>query len=164
MSSPIAAPPDLTELLSLLNSDRLTLQKLAATVPAVPPAGAEDITANSDFSITDADPVTLDHELVHYRNLFQRLKFSYLEQIAKEKFVRTITDDHRVFPEADENDALVEKVMAAKKEWKQSKRELEAMVDRIKGLGERIAPGGIPRACNEMEKTVANVWQHMRIS
>lgn len=78
--------------------------------------------------------------------------------------MRTITDDHRVFPEADENDALVEKVMAAKKEWKQSKRELEAMMDRVKGLGERIAPGGIPRACNAMEKTVANVWQHMRIS
>ncbi|KAI5820468.1 hypothetical protein BZA77DRAFT_384202 [Pyronema omphalodes] len=140
MSSSITASPDLTELFSLLNSDRLTLQKLAATVPAVPPVGAEDVTANSDLSITDADPVALDYELVHYRNLFQRLKFSYLEQIAKEKFVRTITDDNRVFPEAEENDALVEKVMAAKNEWKQSKRELEAMVDRVKGLGERIAP------------------------
>src|SRR4051812_1324386 len=44
----------------------------------------------SAIAATGPTPSSLEADLAHYRELFAKLRFSYVEQVTKEKFIRAI--------------------------------------------------------------------------
>ncbi len=58
--------------------------------------GGVNTARTSDASISSLDnltPASLEADLEHYRELFAKLRFSYVEQVTKEKFIRAIVGD-----------------------------------------------------------------------
>ncbi|KAK1761679.1 hypothetical protein QBC33DRAFT_605009 [Phialemonium atrogriseum] len=51
-------------------------------------------------------PVSLEADLAHYRELFAKLRFSYVEQMTKEKFIRAVVGDPPMIVAPHENAAL----------------------------------------------------------
>ncbi|KAI4259523.1 MAG: hypothetical protein LQ352_000710 [Teloschistes flavicans] len=85
---------------------------------------------NSDISLEqDASPTpsSLASDLSHYKDLFSKLRFSYLEQVTKEKFLRAIVGDPPLIVENAENLELESQL----KEIKAVLREQKEMVGRM---------------------------------
>lgn len=164
-------PPDLTTLLDALESTRLTLQCLTESISALPPSSSSpDVTTtNTTTSSTttpanhlgqdddDDDtgrssyPATLELELAHYKELFSQQRFSYLEQVTKEKFLRSITDDHSLdtrIPTPADNERLEAHVRAAKDQLRRVKRDVAEILDEIVALARRLSPGLSPQVLN----------------
>lgn len=150
-------PPDLTTLLNTLESTRLTLQRLTESISALPPSSSSpDVTTNTTTNPLGQDdddtgrssyPATLELELGHYKELFSQQRFSYLEQVTKEKFLRSITDDHSLdtrIPTPADNERLEAHVRAAKDQLRRVKRDVAEILDEIVALARRLSPGPLP--------------------
>ncbi|KIV80023.1 hypothetical protein PV11_07557 [Exophiala sideris] len=103
------------------------------TQPPQPPtsqARPSDISSNnaSDFESSLLTPASLDADLAHYRDLFSKLRFSYLEQVTKEKYLRSIVGDPPLVVSHDDNLALEEKLAVMKTDLKAKKTEVDALV------------------------------------
>jgi len=60
---------------------------------ALPQDGDNSNARTSDVSNSSLDtptPASLEADLAHYKELFAKLRFSYVEQVTKEKFIRAI--------------------------------------------------------------------------
>lgn len=153
-------PPDLTTLLNTLESTRLTLQRLTESISALPPSSSSpDVTTTTttttnplgqdddDDTGRSSYPATLELELGHYKELFSQQRFSYLEQVTKEKFLRSITDDHSLdtrIPTPADNERLEAHVRAAKDQLRRVKRDVAEILDEIVALARRLSPGPLP--------------------
>ena len=92
----------------------------------------------SDVSTATLDtptPASLEADLAHYRELFAKLRFSYVEQVTKEKFIRAIVGDPPQIVSAQENAELEEANMKAKAELKGLKTEVAEMVAELEVRG-----------------------------
>ena len=153
-------PPDLTTLLNTLESTRLTLQRLTESISALPPSSSSpDVTTTTTNPLGQDDddtgrssyPATLELELGHYKELFSQQRFSYLEQVTKEKFLRSITDDHSLdtrIPTPADNERLEAHVRAAKDQLRRVKRDVAEILDEIVALARRLSPGLSPQVLN----------------
>ncbi|KAF8534220.1 hypothetical protein BDD12DRAFT_896642 [Trichophaea hybrida] len=131
--------PDLITILESIQGARLTLQKLTRSVSTHPTSA--EVTVHSDISDeTSTSPSTLKIELAHYKELCSQLRFSYLEQVTKERFLRSITDDQREIPETEDNAQLEELLRGAKEKLKSSKREVEEILAELEAVAQRLAP------------------------
>lgn len=87
------------------------------------------------------NPSTLSADLTHYRDLFSKLRFSYLEQVTKEKYLRGIVGQPPIQVSAEENVALEERLACMKVELQGKKRGIEELVSQMDmqagGIGER---------------------------
>ena len=146
MTTPAPASDDegLSAVLARIDSARLTLQTLTSNIEAHAPAA----TAAAAFPSSDDDtaalstyPGTLLAELEHYRELFSQLRFSYLEQMTKEKFLRYVTEEPPAIHDADENAAREAELAGAKESLQRCKREVDATLAEIDDVGGRLAPG-----------------------
>ena len=70
----------------------------------------------------------LTHSLSGIKELFSKLRFSYLEQVTKEKFLRAIVGDPPQIVEPGENAALEAHLADTKQVLQAQKKEVEAMV------------------------------------
>ncbi|TKA64869.1 hypothetical protein B0A49_07589 [Cryomyces minteri] len=131
-------------LTSLSNPPALTL--LTLSKPLLQPASpthkrASNISTTSNGDSDSLTPASLTADLEHYKELFSKLRFSYLEQVTKEKFLRSITADPPLLVEAGENVALEGELGAAKASLKAQKEEVAARVleveERARGLARR---------------------------
>ncbi|KAI0476501.1 hypothetical protein GGR56DRAFT_694012 [Xylariaceae sp. FL0804] len=77
---------------------------------------------------TTTTPASLEADLAHYRELFAKLRFSYVEQVTKEKFIRAIVGDPPLIVGAAENAALERDNAAAKAGLKRLKADVAAHV------------------------------------
>jgi hypothetical protein len=84
-------------------------------------------------------PSSLSADLQHYRDLFSKLRFSYLEQVTKEKYLRSIVGDPPVLVTPADNAALEEKLVGMKAELKAKKRETDALVEELEGFARELA-------------------------
>ncbi|KAH6894087.1 hypothetical protein B0T10DRAFT_237613 [Thelonectria olida] len=96
----------------------------------------------SDASNVDLDattPASLVADLAHYKELFAKLRFSYVEQVTKEKFIRAIVGDPPLIVTAAENLELEKENAAAKSELKALKNEVVEMVEELERKGKELS-------------------------
>ena len=82
----------LAALESLQSQHELTILKLSE-----PAQRSSDASTNADADVPT--PATLSADLAHYRDLFTKLRFSYTEQVTKEKFLRYLVSSPLPPPE-----------------------------------------------------------------
>lgn len=84
-------------------------------------------------------PASLEADLAHYRELFAKLRFSYVEQVTKEKFIRAIVGDPPLLVTARDNADLEAANGAAKARLKALKTEVADMVTDLEVRGRELA-------------------------
>lgn len=123
----------------------------------------------SDATINSSDnptPASLEADLTHYKvgdsrihfvifrrliyfslvqkELFSKLRFSYLEQVTKEKFLRAIVGDPPLVVTHNENVELEAKLAEVKQELKNRKEEVRLMVEDMEKVGRELATREFP--------------------
>ncbi|KAG0650512.1 Kinetochore Sos7 [Hyphodiscus hymeniophilus] len=84
-------------------------------------------------------PASLEADLAHYKELFSKLRFSYLEQVTKEKFIRFIVGDPPLVVEHQENVELEEVLSVTKASLKAQKDEVAELVTELEKKGRELA-------------------------
>lgn len=146
--APSQAEAALAKLTALQSSHPLTIVQLSEPISSTRqslPAGSgpdESSQRTSDVSATAATgptPSSLEADLSHYRELFAKLRFSYVEQVTKEKFIRAIVGDPPLIVTPPENVELERENAAAKARLKELKTEVAAMVAELEARGRDLA-------------------------
>ncbi|KAI1157572.1 hypothetical protein F5B18DRAFT_163583 [Nemania serpens] len=140
----------LAELQALVANQEITILKLSEPISAeIAQLQAQSQSQSqpqrtSDISTASLDattPASLEADLTHYRELFAKLRFSYVEQVTKEKFIRAIVGDPPLIVSPQENVDLESRNLAAKATLKALKTEVSDMVadleTRARDLGAR---------------------------
>jgi len=111
-----------------------------------PISGAINIEGNSvrtsDVSSSSLDsptPANLQADLDHYKELFAKLRFSYVEQVTKEKFIRAIVGDPPLIVTPQENVDLEKHNAAAKAELKTLKQDVADLVSELETAGRELS-------------------------
>ncbi|RYP10131.1 hypothetical protein DL764_000841 [Monosporascus ibericus] len=133
------APPTAEDVLTALHSlnatHEITILKLSepisATIAQQKPQDQQkqqqrtsDISTSSLQQEDATTPSSLEADLTHYRELFAKLRFSYVEQVTKEKFIRAIVGDPPLIVTPQENVDLERRNLAAKAALKALKTEV----------------------------------------
>ena len=86
-----------------------------------------------------ASPALLAADLAHYRDLFTKLRFSYVEQVTKERFLKAITSDPPEFVAASDNVTIEEKLREDKANLKARKEEARVLIGELEEQGRSLA-------------------------
>ncbi|KAF9698787.1 hypothetical protein EKO04_003064 [Ascochyta lentis] len=87
----------------------------------------------------DTHPAALEADLTHYKELFSKLRFSYVEQVTKEKFLRNLTEDPPRLVEATENFEKEAEILALKASLKERKLEVAEILKQLEEKGKELA-------------------------
>ncbi|GAP91311.1 putative 60S ribosomal protein l37 protein [Rosellinia necatrix] len=162
----------LAELRALVANQEITILKLGEPIAAEIAHLREQSQRTSDASNASLDattPASLEADLTHYQELFAKLRFSYVEQVSKEKFIRAIVGDPPLIVSPQENIDLEKQNLEAKAMLKALKTEVADMVaaleDKAKDLSrkyERIKTETakleeLPDKLDELEIAVAKL-------
>lgn len=123
----------LAELQALVANQEITILKLSEPISEIVQL-QEQSQRTSDISNSSLDvttPASLEGDLAHYRELFAKLRFSYVEQVTKEKFIRAIVGDPPLIVSPQENVDLEKQNLIAKATLKASKTEVADMVTEL---------------------------------
>ena len=120
-----------------------SLSILTLSDPYLATANNTSTQRTSNASSTDgrdnASPAILAADLTHYQELFSKLRFSYVEQVTKERFLRAVTAEQPEFVDPSENAALEEKLKVEKAALKEKKMEVREMVGDLEEQGRMLA-------------------------
>jgi chromosome segregation ATPase len=139
--------PDASRILAdleALQSQEISILKLSEDIssslpdPTSTTARTSDI-SNSALEATSNTPASLEADLAHYRELFSKLRFSYVEQVTKEKFIRAIIADPPEIVTPAENLALERDNAVAKAQLKALKVDVAATVEQLEERGRELA-------------------------
>ncbi|KAI0162131.1 hypothetical protein GGR57DRAFT_311886 [Xylariaceae sp. FL1272] len=126
------SPEDiLADLQTLVANQEITILRLSEPISAEIANAQQQGQRTSDVSNSSLDattPASLNADLTHYRELFAKLRFSYVEQVTKEKFIRAIVGDPPLIVSPQENVDLEKQNIIAKAELKALKTEVADMV------------------------------------
>lgn len=75
----------------------------------------------------------------HVKELFSKLRFSYVEQVTKEKFLRAIVGDPPLVVGHNENVEMEAQLAEVKADLKARKEEVRTMVEEMEKLGRDLA-------------------------
>ncbi|KAJ3528555.1 hypothetical protein NM208_g10149 [Fusarium decemcellulare] len=125
------------EALDQIQSTRqISIIKLSEPISSSTPQDARQRTSDASNSSLDAPtPASLAADLAHYKELFAKLRFSYVQQVTKEKFIRAIVGDPPMIVTMEENLELEKENAAAKKQLKELKTEVADMVTDLEQRG-----------------------------
>ncbi|KAI4837567.1 hypothetical protein E4T44_08284 [Aureobasidium sp. EXF-8845] len=119
-----------------------------------------------------ADTLTkssLDAELDHYKDLFSKLRFSYVEQVTKENFLKAIVANPPQLVDAAENALLEQHLAQAKAALKANKDQTNIKVKELQELASRLAQSheliqlqttqlhSLPADIQDLDLTIANL-------
>ncbi|KAI1278984.1 hypothetical protein F5Y07DRAFT_59792 [Xylaria sp. FL0933] len=124
----------LAELQALVANQEITILKLSEPISTEIAQLQEQSQRTSDISNASLDattPASLEADLTHYRELFAKLRFSYVEQVTKEKFIRAIVGDPPLIVSSQENVELEKQNLEAKATLKALKTEVADMVTEL---------------------------------
>ncbi|GAB1312114.1 Kinetochore protein Sos7 coiled-coil domain-containing protein [Madurella fahalii] len=121
---------------SAISSSTLSDANANANANTNPPARTSDV---STTSLDAPTPSSLEADLAHYKELFAKLRFSYVEQVTKEKFIRAIVGDPPLIVTPQENADLEACNAAAKAELKALKTDVAAMVSGLEARARDLA-------------------------
>lgn len=105
-------------------------------------------------------PSALAADLAHYRDLFSKLRFSYIEQVTKEKYLRAVIGgDAHADVDGEDNAALEERLAHAKTGLQARKRAAEELVGEVEALAARVAEryDAVGGQVRELEGVLAEV-------
>ncbi|KAL1305971.1 hypothetical protein AAFC00_004108 [Neodothiora populina] len=122
----------------ILSSSSSTSVSKAARAPlsATSSSNSAETENNDEQKLT---PASLDAELAHYKDLFAKLRFSYVEQVTKERFLKAIVADPPELVTAAQNDELEEELKEAKATLKRKKVAMEDMIAELGDMARRLA-------------------------
>ncbi|KAH0565511.1 hypothetical protein GP486_001085 [Trichoglossum hirsutum] len=127
--SPYDAEEVLSKLSELQDSHELSIIKISEPISAANDApGNRSSDISADAAIDSPTPATLEADLTHYRELFSKLRFSYLEQVTKERFLRAIVGDPPLIVEHQENVELEQQLAETKSALKAQKLKVAQLV------------------------------------
>ncbi|POS78320.1 hypothetical protein DHEL01_v203281 [Diaporthe helianthi] len=133
----------LHELEELQSSHEISIIKLSEPISsALPQTGQDTNTARtSDVSSSSVDttPASLEADLAHYKELFAKLRFSYVEQVTKEKFIRSIVGEPPLIVTPQENVELEKQNAAAKAQLKALKMEVADTAEELESKGRELS-------------------------
>ncbi|KKK18487.1 hypothetical protein ARAM_001893 [Aspergillus rambellii] len=125
---------------------------------------------NSDVSALDnPSPASLVADLAHYKELFSKLRFSYVEQVTKEKFLRAIVGDPPLVVGHNENVELEGQLAEVKAELKARKEEVRMMIEDMEKTARDLASRyknvqlqmtqlqTLPESIENLESTIATL-------
>ncbi|CZT14422.1 uncharacterized protein RCC_00399 [Ramularia collo-cygni] len=127
---------------------------------------AHNLSSSSSSSNSSLPPTALTADLAHYRDHFSKLRFSYLEQVTKERFLRAIVADPPEFADAAENSELEGKIVRDKAVLKAKKEEVRGMCGELEEQGRLLAGryeqlelrqtllATLPEQITELERTI----------
>ena len=95
--------------------------------------------ASSASGRENPTPAILSADLAHYQELFSKLRFSYVEQVTKERFLRAITAEQPEFVDPSENAELDERLKEEKASLKERKQEVREIVSELEEQGRQLA-------------------------
>ncbi|KAI7002306.1 hypothetical protein KC355_g9904 [Hortaea werneckii] len=101
--------------------------------------GKRNSNASDISSSNNTSPSLLAADLAHYRDLFTKLRFSYVEQVTKERFLKTITDKEPEFVESAENAELEERLRGDKAALKERKQEVANLLKELEEQSRSLA-------------------------
>lgn len=84
-------------------------------------------------------PAVLAADLAHYRDLFSKLRFSYVEQVTKERFLRNLCAEQPEFVTAAENAELEKRLLTDKAALKEKKTEVADIIHALEEQGRQLA-------------------------
>ncbi|PMD54237.1 uncharacterized protein K444DRAFT_655787 [Hyaloscypha bicolor E] len=129
----------LDALLDTQASHELSIIKLSEPISGpLKQNGAERTSDVSAEVFENPTPASLEADLAHYKELFSKLRFSYLEQVTKEKFIRAIVGDPPLVVEHQENVELEESLAVAKAALKAQKTEVAELVAELEARGREL--------------------------
>lgn len=138
------------------NSYEFSIIKISEPVsgPLLQNPGERTSDASADV-FDNPSPASLEADLAHYKvrfflqtcphslnldqELFSKLRFSYLEQVTKEKFIRAIVGDPPLVVEHQENVELEETLAVSKAALKAQKTEVAELVTELEKQGRELA-------------------------
>lgn len=126
---------------NLQTTHEISIIKISEPISTAFPHLAQDgsTTRTSDVSSSaDATPASLEADLEHYKELFAKLRFSYVEQVTKEKFIRAIVGEPPLIVTPQENLELEKQNVAAKGQLKALKMEVADMVEELERKGREL--------------------------
>ncbi|MCJ1230483.1 hypothetical protein MMC12_007157 [Toensbergia leucococca] len=127
--------------LSALQNQDLSIIRLSEPISASNPASTP-AKRSSDVSTSAFDnptPASLEADLSHYKELFSKLRFSYLEQVTKEKFLRAIVGEPPLIVEPQENAELEAQLAEVKGVLKAQKENVAALVVELEARGRELS-------------------------
>ncbi|KAK3049003.1 hypothetical protein LTR09_009657 [Extremus antarcticus] len=167
-----------TALTSLQATHSLSILSLSepylvqSTTTTTNPTTTQRSSNGSNTSARDnASPSILAADLVHYQELFSKLRFSYVEQVTKERFLRAITAEQPEFVDASENAELDEKLKEDKAALKEKKQEVREIVKELEEQGRQLAGRyqnvqlqttqleSLPEEISNLESTISTLRQ-----
>ncbi|KAI0487274.1 hypothetical protein F4859DRAFT_249362 [Xylaria cf. heliscus] len=132
----------LAELEALVAKQEITILKLSEPISTEIAHLKEQPQRTSDISNSSLDattPASLEADLTHYRELFAKLRFSYVEQVTKEKFIRAIVGDPPLIVSPQENVDLEKLNLEAKATLKALKTEVADMVTELENKAKDLS-------------------------
>lgn len=133
----------LSELEDLQSNHEISIIKLSEPISSVLPHAGQDAnsarTSDVSSSSVDATPASLEADLAHYKELFAKLRFSYVEQVTKEKFIRAIVGEPPLIVTPQENVELEKQNAAAKAQLKALKMEVADTVEELESKGRELS-------------------------
>ena len=154
-----AAPTPASALEQLQKEHQLKI--IAITEPLKPKETPQSSNKRNSAASVDSDqhgdthPAALEEDLKHYKvsascgykkqitdtlqELFSKLRFSYVEQVTKEKFLRNLTDDPPPLVEAKENVEKEAEVLKLKASLKERKLEVAEILQQLEVKGKELA-------------------------
>lgn len=138
--SPSTARDVLKTLKRLQSKNEISIIKLSEPITSFTPQDSRPRTSDaSNSSLEGPTPAGLDADLEHYSDLFSKLRFSYVEQVTKEKFIRAIVGDPPLIVTMQENLDLEKENMEAKAQLKNLKIEVADMVEELERKGRELS-------------------------
>ncbi|RAL60257.1 hypothetical protein DID88_000037 [Monilinia fructigena] len=128
----------LATLHKLQKSHELSIIKLSEPVSAPLKSGDRTSNGSAADSLENPSPASLEADLEHYKELFSKLRFSYLEQVTKEKFIRAIVGDPPLVVEHQENIDLEATLLNSKSALKAQKVEVAELVEELEKRGREL--------------------------
>ncbi|KAK4081101.1 uncharacterized protein Triagg1_2633 [Trichoderma aggressivum f. europaeum] len=124
----------------LQSSNELSIIKLSESISnSTPNDTLQRISDASNTSLDGPSPTSLDADLIHYKELFAKLRFSYVEQVTKEKFIRAIVGDPPLIVTLQENLDLERENAEAKAQLKNLKLEVADLVSDLEKRGRDLS-------------------------
>ncbi|CAO2657638.1 Nn.00g037640.m01.CDS01 [Neocucurbitaria sp. VM-36] len=167
-----ATPTPSSALEQIQQSQTLKLLAIAETLSPkdLPQSAKKRSSAVSEDSEQNGDthPAALEADLLHYKELFSKLRFSYVEQVTKEKFLRSITENPPRLVEAPENDEKEKEILRLKTSLKERKLEVAEILKQLEEKGKELAlryeglqlrTQDLERLPNEIEGLEASIAQ-----
>jgi len=129
----------LETLLEDQSGHELSIIKLSEPVSGQLKQKAGERTSDVSADVFDSPtPASLEADLAHYKELFSKLRFSYLEQVTKEKFIRAIVGDPPLVVEHQENVELEASLAVSKAALKSQKTEVAELVAELEKRGREL--------------------------